>query len=168
MVKNLLGFAREEKLEKQECDVNKLVLESAELAGKQFEGNPKLVLKMDLGESLPRLSLDQLKMIRVFTNIIANGLGAMQDDSGEGTMTISSSLEQGTVRILFADTGPGIPEENLAKVFDPFFTTKKEDKGIGLGLSLCHGIITGHGGGIYVESELGKGATFIVELPVEQ
>ncbi len=68
----------------------------------------------------------------------------------------------------FADDGPGIPKENLGHIFDPFFTTKKVGKGTGLGLSICHGIISGHGGRIYAESESGKGATFIVELPLRQ
>jgi len=62
----------------------------------------------------------------------------------------------------------GIPEENLAHLFDPFFTTKEVGVGTGLGLSICHGIIAEHGGRIYVESKVGEGATFIVELPITQ
>jgi len=68
----------------------------------------------------------------------------------------------------FADDGPGIVKDNLGHLFDPFFTTKEVGKGTGLGLSICHGIITEHGGRIYAESELGKGATFIVEFPISQ
>ena len=62
--------------------------------------------------------------------------------------------------------GPGITQENLEHLFDPFFTTKEVGKGTRLGLSICHGIITEHGGRIYAESELGKGTTFVAELPI--
>ncbi|HUU64968.1 MAG TPA: ATP-binding protein, partial [Dehalococcoidales bacterium] len=70
------------------------------------------------------------------------------------------------IRASFADDGPGIAKENLGHLFDPFFTTKEVGKGTGLGLSISYGIITEHSGRIYAESELGKGATFVVELPI--
>jgi len=73
-----------------------------------------------------------------------------------------------SVRISFADDGPGISPENMRKIFTPFFTTKEVGKGTGLGLSISHGIVKDHGGRIYAESEPGKGATFIIELPVSQ
>jgi len=72
-----------------------------------------------------------------------------------------------TVEIEFSDTGEGISEENMIRIFDPFFTTKDTNKGTGLGLSICYGIIKEHGGFIDVKSEKGKGATFIVALPVK-
>ena len=72
------------------------------------------------------------------------------------------------IRASFADDGPGIAKENLGHLFDPFFTTKEVGKGTGLGLSISYGIITEHGGRIYAESELGKGATFVVELPISK
>jgi two-component system NtrC family sensor kinase len=72
------------------------------------------------------------------------------------------------VDIIVADTGCGIPKDHLTKVFDPFFTTKPEGKGTGLGLSICHGIVDKLGGRISVSSEVGKGATFVVTLPVNQ
>lgn len=70
------------------------------------------------------------------------------------------------IRASFADDGPGIGTEDLGHIFDPFFTTKEVGRGTGLGLSICHGIIAEHGGRIDVESELGKGTTFIMELPI--
>jgi signal transduction histidine kinase len=72
------------------------------------------------------------------------------------------------VRASFADDGPGISKENLGHIFDPFFTTKEVGKGTGLGLSISHGIVSAHGGQIYAESKLGKGTTFLVELPLRQ
>ncbi len=85
---------------------------------------------------------------------------------GEGTITITTEKVGDIIKAFFTDDGPGISQENLGHLFDPFFTTKEVGEGTGLGLSICHGIITEHGGRIYAESELGKGATFVVELPV--
>ena len=90
----------------------------------------------------------------------------MVEAHNKGTLTITTEKVDNVVKASFADDGPGIPEEDLGHLFDPFFTTKKVGKGTGLGLSICHGIIMEHGGQIYARSELGKGATFTVELPV--
>jgi two-component system NtrC family sensor kinase len=77
------------------------------------------------------------------------------------------SSKNGHISVSFKDTGVGIPEENLSKLFEPFFTTKKKGKGVGLGLSVAYGIIEEHGGSIQVDSEVGKGTTFEVTLPLE-
>jgi two-component system NtrC family sensor kinase len=82
-------------------------------------------------------------------------------------MTITTQKENSTVGISFADDGPGITPEDLNRIFDPFFTTKEAGKGTGLGLSICHSIVTEHGGQIYVSSQLGKGATIFIELPIK-
>ena len=71
-----------------------------------------------------------------------------------------------TILIIIQDDGPGIAQESASSVFDPFFTTKAEGKGTGLGLAVCHGIITDHQGDIWMESEPGRGAAFFVELPI--
>jgi signal transduction histidine kinase len=83
-----------------------------------------------------------------------------------GHLSLSSTLEDGKLKVSISDDGPGIPPEKVNRVFDPFYTTKDVGEGTGLGLSICHGIIREHGGEIYVESGQGRGATFIVELPV--
>jgi len=90
----------------------------------------------------------------------------MIEAHNRGTLTITTERTGDVIRASFTDDGPGIAEENLGHLFDPFFTTKEVGKGTGLGLSICHGIITEHGGRIYAENELGKGATFVVELPI--
>ena len=97
-------------------------------------------------------------------------LNAAEAMNGQGILSISSSLNQrdGFVEILVVDTGTGIPRENLNKIFDPFFTTKDPQKGTGLGLSVSYGIIQKHHGDILVESEVGKGTTFTIKLPVEK
>jgi two-component system NtrC family sensor kinase len=90
-----------------------------------------------------------------------------------GQVTVSTRVSSDTasgkkyVEIEFTDTGPGIPEEHLGRVFEPFFTTKPAGKGTGLGLAVSYGIIKKHNGNIFVRSEIGKGASFFVRLPVE-
>jgi len=100
-------------------------------------------------------------------NIIINAEYFMTEAHGKGTLTIATEKHNGAVRISIADDGPGILQENLNRIFDPFFTTKECGKGTGLGLSICHRIVTEHGGQIYISSQLGKGATIFIELPIK-
>ena len=97
--------------------------------------------------------------------MIVNAADAMD---GVGTLTITTHhcREDDCIEILIADTGHGIPEENLEKIFDPFFTTKDTGRGVGLGLAICYGIVKEHKGSILVDSEIDKGTTFIVKLPI--
>jgi signal transduction histidine kinase len=85
-----------------------------------------------------------------------------------GTLKVTIKPQADVVALVIADTGHGIPRENLAKIFTPFFTTKEVGKGTGLGLTVVHGIIEEHGGSIEVESEPGKGTTFTILLPIER
>ena len=101
-----------------------------------------------------------------FENCFINADYFMTEAHQRGNLTIVTGSVENTVRVVISDDGLGIAKENLGHLFDPFFTTKEVGKGTGLGLSICHGIITEHGGSIYAESELGKGATFVVELPI--
>ena len=100
-------------------------------------------------------------------NIVLNAEQAMMEVHGKGKLTISAEQHGDCIRISFIDDGPGIRPENLKRIFDPFFTTKEVGKGTGLGLSITYGIVNAHGGEIYVESEYGKGSTFIILLPVQ-
>ncbi|MCJ7663423.1 MAG: ATP-binding protein, partial [Desulfobacterales bacterium] len=85
-----------------------------------------------------------------------------------GTLTIKTDLKNGTTEVSFTDTGCGIAKEHLSKLFDPFFTTKQTGKGTGLGLAISYGIIQSHNGEIDVESEVEKGSTFRIKLPIEK
>jgi signal transduction histidine kinase len=116
--------------------------------------------------NLPEIMVDYFQMQQVFLNLIINSEYFMSQAHNKGILTITTERLGNTIRISFADDGPGIPKENLSRIFNPFFTTKEVGKGTGLGLSICHGIVTEHGGQIYAISELGQGATFVVELPV--
>jgi signal transduction histidine kinase len=127
--------------------------------------NIQIVKKFDAFLPFVRGNSSQLK--QVFMNIIVNAAEAMH---GSGTLTINTSPapDQEMVFVEFTDTGEGIPEENLTRIFDPFFTTKEVGKGTGLGLATSYGIVEDHGGKINVNSKVGVGTTFTIELPIHQ
>jgi signal transduction histidine kinase len=102
-------------------------------------------------------------MRRVFTNLVTNALQAMPEG---GQLTITASQPEEVVLISVQDTGVGIPEEDLPKLFHPLYTTKA--KGVGLGLAVCQRLVEAHGGSITVESQVGRGSTFTVKLPVRR
>jgi signal transduction histidine kinase len=113
--------------------------------------------------SLPGVEVDVARIKPVFLNIINNAVYVMPNG---GALTIRTVVNDSGVRVEFEDTGPGIAPEHRDRIFDPFFTTKPEVSGTGLGLSVSLGIVQSHGGTILVASELGKGATFTVVLPL--
>ena len=119
-----------------------------------------------LAADLPEIIADYSQLQHVFLNIVINAEYFMIEAHSEGSLTITTERAGNIIRASFVDDGPGIPQQNLEHLFASFFTTKEVGKGTGLGLSICRGIITEHGGGIYAESEPGKGATFVVELPI--
>lgn len=116
-----------------------------------------------------KISYDPDKLRQVFLNLINNARHALPNG---GTITVGSTplnkSGKGFIRYSFSDTGTGMSKEVKSRIFDPFFTTKPEGEGTGLGLSIVHGIISEHGGDIFVESEEGKGTTFLIDLPVAE
>jgi PAS domain S-box-containing protein len=165
IVKNLLGFARQYKPEKNLVDINELLERTLELeAYKMRTSNIELSTK--LAADIPLMLADYNQLQQVILNIITNAQHAIADTRRKGKITVTTDNIEDCVRISIADNGTGISPENMTKIFDPFFTTKPEGSGSGLGLSVCHGIITEHGGNIYAESTPDKGTTFIIELPV--
>ncbi len=120
-------------------------------------------LARDIDENLPMVMVDADQIQQVFINIILNALQAMTEG---GRLDIWARSREEFVEVEFTDTGSGIPESVMDKIFDPLFTTKA--KGVGLGLSVCKGILERHGGDIRVESRVGKGTTFTVSLPTKE
>jgi len=165
IVKGLVEFARQTEPSKTPADINKVVEETLPLLEHQAIFHNISVVKK-LKENLPTVMADLDQIRQVFVNIILNAAEAM---SQGGTLTIETNLdsEKNFLKVSFSDTGCGISEENLPKIFDPFFTTKKSGKGTGLGLSVSYGIIQRHNGFLEVKSQLGKGSTFTVKLPLE-
>jgi PAS domain S-box-containing protein len=165
VVKGLLTFARKHEPVKQLANINSIIVKVLELrAYEQKVSN--IQVDTQFAPDLPEIMADYFQLQQVFLNIIVNAEHAMLEAHGRGIITITTERDGDIIRASLADDGPGISEENLGHVFDPFFTTKEVGKGTGLGLSICYGTITEHGGKIYAKSELGKGTTFIIELPV--
>ena len=165
IIRGLLDFSRQRKPEKALCNINEVLHECASLVEHQALFHNILVIKY-FQEDLPMAIIDHAQIERVFINMIVNAAEAME---GSGHLTISTRYkpESDFVEIAFSDTGPGISEMNQKKIFDPFFTTKDIGHGTGLGLAISYGIIKGHKGSISVESEIGRGATFIIGLPLK-
>jgi two-component system NtrC family sensor kinase len=129
-------------------------------------------IQFNSGEDLPMLTMDRNQIQSVLINLIINALDAMEQG---GTIAISTGISLSAndtgkrgIEIAVTDSGCGIPPEDLDKLFEPFFTTKEVGKGTGLGLAVSYGIVQRHGGTIRVQSEVGRGSTFTVWLPVEE
>ena len=165
VVRNMLSFARAHNLANERVDINVLISQVLNLRTYEHRVN-NLEIIFRFASNLPKIVVDQFHMQQVFINIILNAEQAMIEAHGQGKLTITTELFKGFIRISFADDGPGIPPDVINRIFDPFFTTKEVGKGTGLGLSICYGIVTKQGGRIYAKSPPGKGAIFIIELPV--
>jgi two-component system NtrC family sensor kinase len=166
IVENLLTFARRREPRKESINVNDAIERSLELQGHQLELDRISVVK-ELDEALPPTVADAFQMQQVFMNIISNALRALRDWGGERRLRVGSGLAGDMIHLEFADSGPGIPSEVMERLFEPFFTTREVGEGTGLGLSISYGIVEAHGGRIWAQSEVGKGSTFIVEIPVK-
>ena len=127
---------------------------------------PRARLVPELGE-LPPVEGSEARLAQVFLNLLLNAAQAIPEgDPSTHEVRITARAAEGRVEVEIRDTGAGIPADVLPRLFDPFFTTRKVGAGRGLGLSVCHGIVSVHGGRIAVESTVGKGSTFTVSLPI--
>jgi two-component system NtrC family sensor kinase len=162
IVNSLLNFSRTSTTEFVELDVAKVIQETLNLVEHQLRKSA-IEVKLDAQQGLPPVKGNAGKLQQVFLNLFLNARDAME---AGGTLAIRVWSEDGFARIDVADNGQGIQPENLARIYDPFFTTKAARKGTGLGLSVTYGIVREHGGTIEVESRLGAGSRFRVELPL--
>ncbi|HET6515930.1 MAG TPA: ATP-binding protein [Thermodesulfovibrionales bacterium] len=169
IIKSLLGFSRKTSAEKTLTDFNALLRNTISLVTNQAKFH-NIKFNLTLESSLPSILADPNQMQQVFLNLLINAADAMNE---RGEVTVVTRLSDDSlngrkqIEIEFSDTGPGIPPDHVGRIFEPFFTTKPIGKGTGLGLSVSYGIIKKHGGNIFVRSELGKGASFFVRLPLE-
>lgn len=164
IIRGLLDFSRHKSPDKTLCNINSLLQGCISLVENQAIFH-NIEIVMDLDHSIPMVLVDPSQVERVFLNLIINAAEAME---GKGKLTIRTAMGSTaqSIEIDVQDTGPGIPPENIGKIFDPFFTTKETGHGVGLGLAISYGIVEEHKGKLTVESELGKGTTFMVDLPL--
>jgi PAS domain S-box-containing protein len=165
IVKRLLAFARQTKPARSHVDINGLISSVLQLREYHLKAS-NIDVTTALDPALPITIADAGQLQQVFLNLIANAETEMKLARGKGKLLITTEKVAENIHISFKDNGPGIPKANLQKIFDPFFTTREVGEGTGLGLSICYGIVKEHNGRIWAKSERGKGATFIVKLPI--
>jgi len=161
IVQGLKNFSRVNEVGKHPCDVNECIRSTLKIVASEFKS--KCHIETDLSE-IPLISGHKGEISQVLMNLLVNAGHAV--DNG-GLIKVSTTNSETAIQIVIADNGSGISEENMSKLYDPFFTTKPVGKGTGLGLSITFGIIQDHGGEIDVQSEVGTGTTFTIELPVD-
>jgi signal transduction histidine kinase len=160
IVQNLKSFSRVDDQELKTASVNDCLLSTLKVLHNELKY--KVAVSADYGD-LPEIKCRPGEINQVFMNLLVNAGNAIED---KGEIRIKTWHAEGTIFISIADNGHGIAAENLQHIFEPFFTTKDVGKGTGLGLSISYGIVEKHGGSIKVESVVGEGAVFTVELPV--
>lgn len=146
-------------------NVNTILQECIALVENQATFQNIQIVK-DFQDDLPLVVLDPSQIERVFINIIINAAEAM-DGEGQLELTTHYDPSDDSIEVTITDTGCGIKEDDIINIFDPFFTTKEVGHGTGLGLAISYGIIKSHKGSVSVESEVGKGSTFIFRLPIQ-
>jgi len=167
IVRNFLALARKYPPERQLVRLNDIARDAAELLAYHLRVDG-IEVKLDLEEGLPVLWADPHQLHQVVVNLITNARDELRKAPPPRRLTLRTRADtaRGRVAVDVEDTGPGVSDEIRDRIFEPFFTTKPVGQGTGLGLSLCHGIVEGHGGTLSLISEPGEGAIFRVELPV--
>jgi two-component system NtrC family sensor kinase len=161
IVQDLKNFSHVDEAERKAININDNLDSTLNMLRNEIKYVAELV--KDYGD-IPLVYCYPQQLNQVFMNILVNSVHALD---GQGIITLRTWQESGLVKIAISDTGKGIALEHLTKIFDPFFTTKEVGKGTGLGLSICYDIVKKHGGEIVVQSAIGAGTTFTVQLPVK-
>lgn len=162
VTKDLTDFARARPAAKSTVDINGIIETALRLA--EFDSTfQKLEITKNLGSAIPKIFADSDQLQQVFLNLFLNARDAMPNG---GELTVVSKSSDNEISVEISDTGAGIDDGNAKQVFDPFFTTKPAGKGTGLGLAVCYGIVTAHGGRLELRQNENLGATFVVTLPV--
>jgi two-component system NtrC family sensor kinase len=165
IVENLLAFARQAKLSRRMANLNEIIDSVIRLNEYQLHMDD-VEIQRDLDLRLPPLYLDVNRWQQVFVNLAQNAHQALLESAGgPRIIRFETRVREGKVVVRVSDTGPGIDPDSKARVFEPFFTTK--DTGTGLGLGICYGIVTEHGGTIEVEPHADTGTCFRITLPFE-
>lgn len=161
ILENFRFFSYPGRQEPQEADLHEILEQSVRLLTPKWKDRIAIVRKFG---KIPKVRCHPTEMGQVFVNLIANACDAI---TAQGTIEISTTKIDSKVIITIRDTGQGIAKESLPRIFDPFYTTKGQGEGTGLGLATTLEIVKKHGGTIDVKSEVGKGAEFVITLPLK-
>jgi len=162
IVRDLLQFARPVEREHRLVNLHQII----ELALEQIAVPDWVTIERDLVTTHPHIAGDRYQLQEVLTNILMNGIDAMRE-AGSGTLTVTTSLEDRSLRLSILDTGTGIPPEILERIYEPFYTTKPTGQGTGLGMALVQRFVQAHNGTVDITSQPGKGTTVMIKLPVD-
>jgi two-component system NtrC family sensor kinase len=160
IIQSLKNFSHAGEDKKEKNNINNCIKEAILIVWNELKYHCEII--QNLGE-VPDSYCYPSQLNQVFMNLLINAGHAIKEN---GKISVSTSFEQGVIFIKVEDNGSGIDEEHLSQLFNPFFTTKPVGQGTGLGLSISYGIIESHGGQIKVESEVGVGTRFLIQLPV--
>jgi len=164
VVHRLLGFARRMEPLRESVDINAVIEQTLSFLENEAKYR-NISITSQMQQNLPRILSDTSQLQQVFLNILNNAIDAI-GKGGDISITTQADLRKKEIRVSIHDSGPGIPKEIEKKIFDPFFTTKNVGKGTGLGLAISYSIIEKLGGTLRLENENGKGASFIITLPL--
>ncbi|MEQ9402541.1 MAG: ATP-binding protein [Cyclobacteriaceae bacterium] len=162
IVNSLGQFSRTGHSTSEDCDIHSIIDNCLVILN--FKIKHKIELVKEYAKQEIVVTGNSGKLHQVFLNILSN---AEQAISGEGTITIRTEVKNGMSRMTVADTGSGISDEDLKRIIDPFFTTKPPGVGTGLGLSISHAMIEEHGGKLDISSQVNKGSSFSISLPIK-
>jgi signal transduction histidine kinase len=162
IIKGLRTFSRLDEDVLKKADIHQGLDSTLILLHNRYKNRIEIIRKYN---EIPEIECFPGQLNQVFMNILSNAIDAIDD---KGTITISTSVTNGSITVSIKDTGSGIPASIQSKIFEPFFTTKEVGKGTGLGLSICHSIIEKHFGRIEVISDVGRGSEFVIVLPLKQ
>jgi len=160
IVQDLKSFSRVDETEQKPADINAGIESTINIVWNELKY--KATLKKEYGD-LPQTKCNPGQLNQVFMNMLVNAAHAIEK---QGEIGIRTWAENNAIKVSITDTGSGIPKDKINRIFEPFFTTKEVGKGTGLGLSIAYDIIKKHNGEISVESEVGKGTTFTVTIPI--
>jgi C4-dicarboxylate-specific signal transduction histidine kinase len=164
IITHLRTFGRAAPASREPISANAIVLQALSLMREQLRLRA-IEVKLQLDDREPQVMGNAIQLEQVFLNLLTNARDAL-GSADQKLIEITSHTERDALTIVFTDSGPGIPPGHERRVFDPFFTTKEVGEGTGLGLSITYGIIRDHDGVIQVHNSPGKGATFVIELPL--
>ncbi|KAA3648369.1 MAG: GAF domain-containing protein [Chloroflexi bacterium] len=169
VVRNLLDLSRQESYEYKEGGLNETIEKAMALLKHEIVSR-HVQIEFEADETLEPINMSEDHLVSVWLNLIINALDALSgrdvDASEEAKIWIRTQQRKNEILVTVADNGTGIPENQLSRIFNPFFTTKDPGEGTGLGLPVCHRIIKQHGGNIMVDSDIGTGTKFTINLPI--